>query len=192
MYLVYIIIWLGLVALGGWAFLKYEASRKSVPERHIDNWNHYYAELQFSTQEFYRHVEQILKDRKIPGIALSRIEFSQQLSILSGRREYLRVKSGPYSFDICAAPYGAGFFVSWWLGEDIGCLMRILLKVPFLGPYLLRRMVLKTYYMLDTEDMFMQATHRAVTDAMDMVATTKGMRGLSDTDKRLSRRNRTI
>ena len=34
--------------------------------------------------------------------------------IASAKREYLRMQRGKYAFDICAAPFGNGFFVSWW------------------------------------------------------------------------------
>jgi uncharacterized YccA/Bax inhibitor family protein len=54
--------------------------------------------------------------------------------LLSARREYLRVKRGKLSFDVCAAPFGTGFFFSSWLIElpaKYGVL--ILLAVIFFG-----------------------------------------------------------
>ncbi|MBU1700304.1 MAG: hypothetical protein KJ831_09145 [Candidatus Eisenbacteria bacterium] len=32
------------------------------------------------------------------------------------KRKYLRVTREDMAFDICAAPFGTGFFFSWWLG----------------------------------------------------------------------------
>lgn len=82
-----------------------------------DNWLHDFLELKFSTQEFYSQVEASLSKREIPKMRTERINLNQA-GIFSTRREYLRVKSGEQIFDICAAPYGNGFFVSWWYGEE--------------------------------------------------------------------------
>lgn len=182
--------WFALFCVAAYFAMKHEAAREEVPEIIHDHWNCYFAELQFSTQEFYQQVEETIREREVPQVKMSRVQFSQEYSILSGKREYLRVRNGPYSFDICAAPYGAGFFVSWWMGEDMGCLMRILFAVPFLGAYLKRKALIKTYYILDVEDMFMYATHQAVTDAVDAVTTLKGVRALATEEKRLTRRTR--
>jgi hypothetical protein len=35
----------------------------------------------------------------------------------SAKREYLQVGREKLIFDICGAPFGTGFFVSWWLAE---------------------------------------------------------------------------
>lgn len=185
-----IIFWLAIFGFAAWLFVNYWRSGRDVPEIIHDHWNCYFAELQFSSREFFQKVEEIIQKRDVPDVQLSRVEFSKEYSILSGKREYLRVRNGPYSFDICAAPYGAGFFVSWWMGEDMGCLMRILFAIPFLGAYLKRKALIKTYYILDMEDMFMSATHQAVTDAIDAVTTLKGIRALATEDKRLARRTR--
>ena len=37
--------------------------------------------------------------------------------LASANRQYLRMHRGKHAFDICAAPFGNGFFVSWWLTE---------------------------------------------------------------------------
>lgn len=39
-------------------------------------------------------------------------------TLLSSHRDYLRVTRGKYTFDLCAAPFGIDFFVSWWLVEQ--------------------------------------------------------------------------
>lgn len=41
-----------------------------------------------------------------------------EAGMFSGKREYLRVTRGRFTFDICAAPYGTGFFFSWWLAKS--------------------------------------------------------------------------
>ena len=52
----------------------------------------------------------------MPGVSTSRITYGEG-GLLSPRREYLRVSRDQTVFDICAAPYAKGFFISSWQGE---------------------------------------------------------------------------
>jgi hypothetical protein len=150
-----------------------------IPEVVHSNWHHYFVDLQFSTKDFYHTIETLLEERKVPEITSRRVIFPE--AIFSNRsREYLRIKYGAYSFDICAAPYGNGFFVSWWFGEDLGCLMKILLLIPLIGWYLRWKLMYKTYYVLDCEAMFRDAIHTAVQHAMEGISTKQGLRALSE------------
>jgi hypothetical protein len=69
--------------------------------------------FQTSSLEFYGAVEAALSRREIPTIRFSRVDY-QESGVLSNRREYLRVTRHHLRFDICAAPFGTGFFFSWW------------------------------------------------------------------------------
>jgi hypothetical protein len=64
-----------------------------------------------STKEFYDAIELDLKEHKIPGLEISRIEFAEG-GMLSKNREYLRITRERLVFDICAAPFGTDFFFS--------------------------------------------------------------------------------
>src|ERR1700753_1489789 len=70
----------------------------------------------FSTSplDFYAAVEAALYRRQIPDIKFTRVTWRES-GILSAERIYLRVTRGVLNFDICAAPFGTGFFFSWWL-----------------------------------------------------------------------------
>ena len=72
--------------------------------------------LATSSLDFYTSIERVLERRALPEAKPSRIDWKES-GALSAKREYLRVSRGKYSFDVCAAPFGSGFFVSWWLGE---------------------------------------------------------------------------
>ena len=72
-----------------------------------------YKGLQFSPQEFYARVEKALKDRQIPDIVIERVDWPEG-GVLSPKREYLRASREHVVFDICAAPFGTGFFISTW------------------------------------------------------------------------------
>ena len=82
----------------------------------ISHWHHPIENFQTSTLEFYAAVEQALKPREIPDYEVSRIDWREG-GVLTARREYLRIKRGKLAFDLCAAPFGTGFFFSWWLAE---------------------------------------------------------------------------
>ncbi len=82
----------------------------------ISHWHHPIENFQTSPLEFYAAVEQALQPRQIPDISTSRVDWKEG-GILSARREYLRIQRGKLVFDICAAPFGTGFFFSSWLTE---------------------------------------------------------------------------
>ena len=72
--------------------------------------------MRFSSQEFYVRLERALDERKIPDLRLERVIWKEG-GMLSPGREYLRVQRERYLFDVCAAPFGKGFFVSLWCAE---------------------------------------------------------------------------
>jgi len=148
----------------------------------LSNWCTSIDGLHFSATEFYSLVEQRIKDHKIPETSVKKISLSQT-GILSAKREYLRVNRKDYSFDICAAPFGTQFFVSWWFGERAGFLKELLAKIPVIGPLFIRYNQSKTYYQLDTEAMFREAIRQCVLDAIDSITKEKGLRALSDLDR---------
>jgi len=82
----------------------------------FSHWYHLLEGLQESPKSFYESLESAIKKRELPDIAISRVDYHEG-GVFSAKREYLRVSRQNQVFDICAAPFGAGFFVSWWLGE---------------------------------------------------------------------------
>lgn len=82
----------------------------------LSHWYHLFENLQASPMEFFESVERSVESREVPEAERSRVDHHEG-GILSAKREYLRVSRGRLAFDICAAPFGNGFFVSWWLGE---------------------------------------------------------------------------
>jgi hypothetical protein len=86
------------------------------PEDSRAHWAHLYEGLQASTLDFYAQVEVAVARRSIPDAVIERIEYSEG-GALSDKRQYLRVRRRRDVFDICGAPFGDGFFFSWWLAE---------------------------------------------------------------------------
>jgi hypothetical protein len=84
--------------------------------RVLAHWSHFLDGTSHSSQVFYEELEKALDDRKIPGARVSRF-FTAQGGFLGGMREYVRIERNRFTFDICAGPFGKGFFVSWWFSR---------------------------------------------------------------------------
>ena len=84
------------------------------PTAVISHWYNLFGGLEASPLEFYASLEEAVKRREIPNAETSRVDWHES-GVFSAKREYLRVSRGRLIFDICGAPYGTGFFVSWWL-----------------------------------------------------------------------------
>lgn len=84
----------------------------------ISHWMSMIENMKASPQEFYAQVEKCMGKRDIPELEVSRVTWKEG-GILSADREYLRIMRGRYSYDICAAPFGNGFFFSSWMTEKL-------------------------------------------------------------------------
>jgi hypothetical protein len=205
----------------------------------ISHWHHPIENFQTSTMEFYAAVEQALAPKQIPEYSTSRVDWKEG-GVLSARREYLRVQRGKLAFDICAAPFGTGFFFSWWLAElppthallytvlifIAGLLLFTIfirafgviggffftifafpillllagrfvregrfgsevedavLAIPLFGPLYERLFKPVTYYKMDTAIMFQSMVHAAVLDVIDPLLQAKGVRALSELERK--------
>ena len=86
------------------------------PAKVISQWCQLLEHFQASSQDFYQEFERAVESRAVPQTHWARVGH-KEAGIGSGSREYLRMHRGKYAFDICAAPFGNGFFVSWWFTE---------------------------------------------------------------------------
>jgi hypothetical protein len=99
----------------------------------LGHWHSLIDGFSTSTLDFYGLVKAGIARREIPDLAISEVEWREG-GLGSGRRIYLRVSREHFNFDICAAPFGTGFFFSWWLARiqrpflDIAVLLGILLS----------------------------------------------------------------
>lgn len=91
-----------------------EALKKffSPKEEVYDGWYVPLDNFEFSTDDFYKRIEKELDARKVPSLEMSRVEFSEG-GFLSDKRQYLRLRRERLAFDICAAPFGTGYFFSF-------------------------------------------------------------------------------
>jgi len=82
----------------------------------FDQWHSFVENYEISCDEFYKKVEKELEARKIPGLYVSRATWAEG-GALSANREYLRLTREKWAFDICAAPFGTGYFFSYRFTE---------------------------------------------------------------------------
>lgn len=102
---------------------------------------------------------------------------------LSARREYLRVKRRDLILDICAAPFGTGFLVSWWLGPKPG-ILGFFYAIPVVGVifgYLTQPF---TYHRIDTALMFQEAVNDSVQEVIEALTKAQGLRSLSENERK--------
>ena len=139
-------------------------------------------DFQFSVQEFYTSIEQLLKAQEIKGLEISRKTHAED-GMFSPNREYLRIVYGEDMFLICAAPYGKGMFVSWRAGEWMNVFKDLIPRIPSIGPQLARAMFHRSYYQLDTAAMFSDTIRKAVNEAIDQLTNTQGIRPMTELER---------
>jgi len=149
----------------------------------VSHWYHLTEGLQQSSQEFYRSVEEAVRKREMN--TMMRRAGYREGGILTPKREYLEIKRRDHVFSICAAPFGTGFFISWWLLEQpSSILLQLLALIPFVGRVALWAFQPVTFYRIDTALMFQQSVHLAVLEVLDRLTEAKGLRVLSESERK--------
>jgi hypothetical protein len=103
------------------------------PRSVISHWHQLIEGLNASPAAFYDAVQSGLTTRDVPDATMTRVEY-QEAGLMSARRVYLHVARGRQVIDVCAAPFGTGFFVSAWLAEtriEFPALVRMLVVVGY-------------------------------------------------------------
>ena len=159
---------------------------RARPASIISHWDQMIQGMQQSSNEFYAAIDLQLAPHMLADTKTERVNIAEG-GIFSAKREYLQVRRNEHVFHICAAPFGNGFFVSWWLGEIESGLFATLAEIPFIGVVVrLFRSAVKpiTYFRVDTALMFQSVTHGAVLAALDEVTTAKGLKALSELERK--------
>lgn len=152
----------------------------------LSHWHHRVEDMPKTSHDFYTDVERALATLALDGTKVERVNIYEG-SILSAKRQYLQVRRKEHVFHICAAPFGRGFFVSWWLGEVRSGLIAFLAGLPYLGRFIAWLWDTAkpiTYYRVDTALMFQTATHAAVMEAVEAAIDAAGSRALTADERR--------
>lgn len=163
-----------------------ERTQKATPSHVFSHWFQMIEGFSAQPTDLYKSVDQQIRARSLPDVKASRVTCHEG-GLLSAKRVYLRVVRKGKIFDICGAPFGKGFFVSWWLGDKppgfLGRMAESIARIPIIGvPFQTR--INPTYYQIDTTLMFQQAVHAAVTDAVDEMTKAQGLRPLTELEKK--------
>tara|TARA_R110000850_G_scaffold277120_1_gene423036 strand:- start:17350 stop:17922 length:573 start_codon:yes stop_codon:yes gene_type:complete len=155
----------------------------SCIKNYHSNWNTLIDNFDFSTETFYKHFKKELLSHGISGITADSVSLFEG-NIFSARRRYIRIIWKDYQYDICAAPFGDGFFISWWLLYNNSLGQLLVSKIPFAGGWLGRKLYPLTYYKIDTASMFMTFAQTSVLKVIDDITKEKGIRSLSGAQRK--------
>jgi len=219
------------------------------PANVISHWSQLIENFQSSPQDFYKAFETAVTARSVPELHSVRVEHKEG-GLASAKREYVRMHRGKHAFDFCAAPFGTGFFISWWFTEPplkfgflyllgflfalliatnivyaiafamgvaisgwaagvffggcaifvgmplllwiLGNLLRngtitgesTVLAIPLIGRIYEWTFAPPTFYSMDTAIMFQNAVHNAVLEVYDCMTANKGVRALSESERK--------
>ncbi|MEI9966926.1 MAG: hypothetical protein WDN67_04880 [Candidatus Moraniibacteriota bacterium] len=100
------------MALGVFFLLIGDWTQKSSTELLADPWCQLIENFNASPKDVYAAVEKSVAARNIPGLETTH-EFWHEGGAISAQREYLCFARERLVFEICAAPFGTGFFLSF-------------------------------------------------------------------------------
>lgn len=140
----------------------------------LSHWSTLIPFFNTSSKQFYDDLKNIVTTHEMPNIKMEPVTHKEG-GLLSSSRQYFRIKNKDLVFDVCAAPYGKGFFISWWLYETEGIASN-LLKGTKVGNFLKDLSSKKTFYQADNEAMFRSTVHACVVEAVDKMTEGKGTR----------------
>lgn len=153
------------------------------PTEILSHWNTRVSGMQQSAKEFYGLLEHALQNHGLKDCSTERVSLSEG-GLFSSKREYLQVRRGEHVFHVCAAPYGDGFFLSWWLGWIESGLWAWVSNLPVIGFIAQNFLKPLTYYKLDTAAMFQGVVHGAVLEVLDSLTMAKGVRALTEDERK--------
>lgn len=152
-------------------------------KQYHSNWNILIDDFDFSAQEFYKLLSEELNSHGITGISISNVRLKEG-NMFSSMRLYLRAEWNEYQYDMCASPYGKGFFISWWLLYKNSLIQVIISKIPLVGRWVARKWYPVTYYKIDTASMFMSYAQASVLKVIDNITNDKGVRALTEAERK--------
>lgn len=165
-----------------WSFMTFLFSPQKSFGNIFSRWHHSF-EFSFSTQEFYDAVEEAIKAKEVDAVSMDRVTHLGKLKLFSSKRLYLQIRRQDTMILVCAAPFGNGFFVSWWAGEPFNFWKDYLPRVPKIGPAIAVWLYGRTFYEMDTDSMFKDFVQGCVVEVINRISESKGMRGLPELSK---------
>jgi len=147
-------------------------------------WHHLQFDHQFNTDEIYSAVKDLIESKyQLPAVRFEESTYYGD-SFFSENRRYLKVLHRHSMVLLFAGQYGTGYFVSWRAGDTVNFLQKFVASIPFIGEKLEKLIYTKSYYQLDSEDMFTDAVRQCIMEVIDSMTKDKGIRPLSEFERR--------
>ena len=132
----------------------------------LAHWSTRLPGVEIRPTEFYAMVENEIRIKGIPRIAIARVYYREG-GFWSPKRQYLRISYREFVFDICGFPISNSFAVSWWLGTHNRTVASLLYEIPVLGPLLDPAIRANTFYSMDVDAVCQNAIHESVLNIVD-------------------------
>ncbi len=145
-------------------------------------WYHLFPDQSLSALDFYTSVTEKIQAKEIKGISLHIVEHGEDWW-LSGKRKYLQITRSEDMLLVCAAPFGPDFFVSWRVGVPFSAAKEFFIQLPLIGKALERSYNHRTFFEIDTSQMFCDMVHNCVLVSIQELTSSSGVR-LSDLDRK--------
>lgn len=157
------------------AYLIIQFIFRNLGKENHSNWRTIINDFNFSVSDFYEILKAEFKAENIE--TTFEHKSLPEGGAFSAHREYLRVGWKEYHFDLCAAPFGKHYFVSWWLLYKNSPIKLLISKIPFIGEWMAHKLFKITYYKIDTASAFMTIADACVKRAIEkMTENNKGVR----------------
>jgi len=148
----------------------------------LNHWNVLIPNLSYSSEAFYQTLKERMLAQEIEGLNISVVTYFVG-GILSHKRRYLRLTYDDFKYEVCAAPYGKSFFVSYWMQSHENRFAYACSRIPFIGKFLVRLFFPVTYYRVDTSDMFHALVHQHVLEMLDTIMDSEKLEKLSENQR---------
>ncbi len=152
----------------------------------ISHWHTSIPQLQGTPLEFYRAVQKLIEAQNMPGVVIKIVAWHEG-GVFSEKRNYLRVRWGEFSYDVCVAPFGSTLFASSWLCLKPNNLLAFLITVPIVSWFAWLWIKLfdpETYYKIDSGLMFQGAVHACLLSVLDQMIAGQGAEPIPEFERK--------
>lgn len=140
----------------------------------LAKWEHSVVGLQYSVEYFYRALETVIRELQIPRLKIQYYTYSEG-GLLSARRLYQRIRRKDIYIDICAAPLGTTFFVSYRVFQKRSFFGNLLSSVPVAHDFVdIART--KSYYEEDVLNQLQKVIQDSIMKVLNDITNVKGRR----------------
>jgi hypothetical protein len=151
----------------------------------LSHWSTLIENYDQSPRLFYELVARSVKKREIPNAVVSSRDLNEG-GFFSSKRTYLTISfKKDFYFAVCAAPFGTGFFISYWLLQPPdGCLATLFKPFPLLSALGIAMTRPWTYYRADTITMFQTAVHSSIMESLDILTRESNIPQLTEGERK--------